>query len=809
MDLEDGSSLARTSPTVTHFTSLSSHAPPQVAEARGTIKQAPRGLARIVEPCMRAAVPERNEVDDAPKTKLSKFLACSKRVYRLTCYHCQPCKGKDEIGVYVAADHWVHAINRVKVQLSRAVEADDSLTLDRLLSAGDALEGIEDDRQLINLEDDEGRTLLGYAMHLGAHGCIKVLERRGGKLDDETKQWLADKDKEQLRIHQGMWQRAMAQEGLKEFRQVHGVLSEISAEERDKLQRSLHQKAYTTGRGLENPGGAWWAFGMTTINNYRECHTLSRNGDYRWLTRVMMMVCVRFAECTIAHLNRAFHTPVLAGLAASIRGVNYTEASSDAELNWLAQYAHLGGSKHKKARTLMVWRRSATVALSFLSIMHAAVLWQTAMVSSNNYQDLVKTADDTFHSTALDVQLVNDTFYRTDDPRLIKAIYSSWRIPRVHDQLPATMFGAMSELPASASCTPVPKSERVFLHRDSTDRLGNLAGNNDVFRRHIRRQMQREREALPQQETFDFTNCSLYVDYRNETFVEFAERVTQIGMARVVASAEQWQVYVVRFIALTGFCAWACIMVAFNCWYNLYRSKFWIRVGWSVSFLAPFLASIIPSRTFINIKHMEPVKVALMMKFEEDYPIEKMLTSIHTACDPILTRALHPVLGEIKRYTDQAQELDMILKEENFTGLDELGWPSNASLPPHLDPANQLTTRSTAEDLEKMRRAFVQLENVLTSMEAGCSELELLEHALPVELSYSTMKDLGKPCSPATICNVPDCGAGCEQRASEPMLTNLTAPIQEASVAFNEVDIMLAKTVQGLEMFIGLLYLLR
>jgi hypothetical protein len=183
-------------------------------EASGEEEQAPlRGEAEDAPP---AAQPRSHKKLGAEE--LARLSATGEQVYRSTLYHLQPCKGKDEIGVFVAAGHWAHAINRVSVQLSRAVEADDSLTLERLLSSGDALDGEEsDDTQLVNLVDRAGRTLLGHAVRRGAISCIEVLEGRGAVLDAESAQWLADSKKVRVRAHQGMWQRAMAKEGLQDF----------------------------------------------------------------------------------------------------------------------------------------------------------------------------------------------------------------------------------------------------------------------------------------------------------------------------------------------------------------------------------------------------------------------------------------------------------------------------------------------------------------------------------------------------------------------------------------------------------------
>jgi hypothetical protein len=152
--------------------------------------------------------------------------------------------------------------------------------------------------------------------------------------------------------------------------------------------------------------------------------------------------------------------------------------------------------------------------------------------------------------------------------------------------------------------------------------------------------------------------------------------------------------------------------------------------------------------------------------------------------------------------------------------------------------ANRLSTRNPAEDLEKMRLAYAQLTNIINMMEAGCEKLVEIEEALPVDLSYAELQDVGKPCPPSpphhqgpgqgpgqgpagrkppAVCRLPDCDAGCELRVASSVGgsgggangTNVTAGAQKAQVVFEEVDLMVGKTMQGIELYVGLLYGLR
>ena len=487
------------------------------------------------------------------KDRLDKVTERSDKVYSSTLYHLAPCKKNRDIGVYVQKEHWAHSINSVSVQLSRAVELDDDLTLDRLLSSGDGLDGNTTDAELLKLVDVDGFTLLGHAVRGGKARCIALLEMRGAELDEATRLWVASKPTNaKLR-----WQNAVRSEVLKNADgrldrqlspaqrwrvetlgcQVHvrgigadgwdgtpdgvghyenfGALAKIfspfgdfeqatvrhciegtvntswalvtmanpqsvdailkaheeapiyagssrlvlnrfdkkaaknntgrmvAVQMQDDLDRARDAgdgvgvfgdaadsakhvmsdsgnltgserqllvdqddngkpKGYSTGKGLENPGGYLWAFAMTIVNNY---------------------------QCTFAHLHRAFNPNVLTGLKTNIRGDAVSEAASEAEVQWLNQYAHLGGARHKKARTLMVWRRSTTIALSFLSIAQAIVLFNAASYATIEFEQLKLVADDVPGSTALDVKLVTDVFFRTTDPAMIQAIHSRVRVP--------------------------------------------------------------------------------------------------------------------------------------------------------------------------------------------------------------------------------------------------------------------------------------------------------------------------------------------------------------------------------------------
>lgn len=90
------------------------------------------------------------------------------------------------------------------------------------------------------------------------------------------------------------------------------------------------------------------------------------------------------------------------------------------------------------------------------------------------------------------------------------------------------MSGLFDTLPANSSCTPVvipsPTAPPVGAALD------NLAANGGL--RRLRRRLQAP--PPPPQTAFKYTECDLYEDLRNETFIEFASRVQEIGVARVV-----------------------------------------------------------------------------------------------------------------------------------------------------------------------------------------------------------------------------------------------------------------------------------
>jgi hypothetical protein len=104
---------------------------------------------------------------------------------------------------------------------------------------------------------------------------------------------------------------------------------------------------------------------------------------------------------------------------------------------------------------------------------------------------------------------------------------------------PDTMNGLMSLLPANTSCTPLPASHNFPGGRNAGGHLDSGLGNvveNGGLRRHSRlRQLQQQQPQQPQQQpqqpgggpqqrqrqevAFKYTNCSLYEDLRNESFI--------------------------------------------------------------------------------------------------------------------------------------------------------------------------------------------------------------------------------------------------------------------------------------------------
>ena len=80
-------------------------------------------------------------------------------------------------------------------------------------------------------------------------------------------------------------------------------------------------------------------------------------------------------------------------------------------------------------------------------------------------------------------------------------------------------------------------------------------------------------------------------------------------------------------MAAAAFLAWGFNLVAMSCWYNMKNSVKWIRIGWACAFLAPFLISTYPMKTFIDLQEANGVVLAFRDTLNQHFLEESIRAS--------------------------------------------------------------------------------------------------------------------------------------------------------------------------------------
>lgn len=106
---------------------------------------------------------------------------------------------------------------------------------------------------------------------------------------------------------------------------------------------------------------------------------------------------------------------------------------------------------------------------------------------------------------------------------------------------------------------------------------------------------------------FEFT---LFEGERQESIPEYAGRLLRVAVAVIVKGMKKGEVMVAYVMAAAAFLAWAFNIVAMSTWYNMKKSIKWIRIGWACAFLAPFLISTYPMKSFIDLQEANGVVLA-------------------------------------------------------------------------------------------------------------------------------------------------------------------------------------------------------
>ena len=106
------------------------------------------------------------------------------------------------------------------------------------------------------------------------------------------------------------------------------------------------------------------------------------------------------------------------------------------------------------------------------------------------------------------------------------------------------------------------------------------------------------------------TLSSLCLKANVKNISEYAGRLLRVAVAVIVKGMKRGEVMVAYVMAAAAFLAWAFNIIAMSTWYNMKKSIKWIRIGWACAFLAPFLISTYPMKSFIDLHEANGVVLA-------------------------------------------------------------------------------------------------------------------------------------------------------------------------------------------------------
>lgn len=123
---------------------------------------------------------------------------------------------------------------------------------------------------------------------------------------------------------------------------------------------------------------------------------------------------------------------------------------------------------------------------------------------------------------------------------------------------------------------------------------------------------------------FEFT---MFEGERQESIPEYAGRLLRVAVAVIVKGMKRGEVMVAYVMAAAAFLAWAFNIIAMSTWYNMKKSIKWIRIGWACAFLAPFLISTYPMKSFIDLQEANGVILAFRDTLNQHFLDESIRAS--------------------------------------------------------------------------------------------------------------------------------------------------------------------------------------
>jgi hypothetical protein len=106
-------------------------------------------------------------------------------------------------------------------------------------------------------------------------------------------------------------------------------------------------------------------------------------------------------------------------------------------------------------------------------------------------------------------------------------------------------------------------------------------------------------------------------------------------------------------------CCCLCLAIALTSWYNLRKSRKYIAIGWLMTFIAPFVISVVPMKMFVDWDAFNPVSDAFFAEFTDYYKLKEKEEMVRENCIPIVNGSMEAQVME--QYNQlEADILDLI-----------------------------------------------------------------------------------------------------------------------------------------------------
>jgi hypothetical protein len=118
-------------------------------------------------------------------------------------------------------------------------------------------------------------------------------------------------------------------------------------------------------------------------------------------------------------------------------------------------------------------------------------------------------------------------------------------------------------------------------------------------------------------------------------FVNYTQRLVTVSVSRMTAQALIMQAWLDVSIAILAILAYGCNLLALLWWKKFHLSSRAMAVGWGLTFVAPMIASVFPTRAFLDRSHLDTMELQFVHEFRKEYSIAYGESSIVAACESI------------------------------------------------------------------------------------------------------------------------------------------------------------------------------